>query len=298
MKVSKWVSKWLSKWTNSLLAVMAILVVSGCSRVTVEPAQVGKVLSPSGYSNEVLKPGKYTLGMREDLVVLDTSTNTYKEPIKAILSDKLTLTFDVRFRGRIRKDTKILNSMFNDITHGGDYKVTFTDVYSIYGKAAVRNKAREIISKYTVEDVHKNYSRISAEVQLAVLGALESTPIELSDVALGDIRYPDLVTKAVEEAKSRQMQIEREKNQAKIDLLKKENELKLIQADYEIEMTKARTISDYNKEIGKGITPQLLELKRIEVSKTLATHAKDSSTVYIPVEGLTSTGASVRMFNK
>lgn len=285
---------------NKLLILLSLVVLTltGCNRVTVDPAQLGKVLSPSGYSQEVLVTGKHTLGLREELVVLDISTNTYAERMNVILKDKLTLTFDVKYTGRIRNDKKVINAMFNDITHGGDYKITFTEIYRIYGQPKVRNISREIMSQYTVEDVHANYARISEEIAVALTNAFQGSPISLSGVSLGEIKYPDVVTAAVSQAKERNMQIERETAQAKIDLLKKENELTLIKAQREIELTKARTVAEANEIMGKSVTPTLLELKRIEVSKILAQQAGEGSTVYIPVEGLTSTGASVKMFNK
>lgn len=283
------------KW----LALVGILALTGCNRVTVEPAQLGKVLSPSGYSEEVLTTGKHTLGIREDLVKLEMSTNTYNEPMTVILSDKLTLAFDVKYTGRIRNNEAVINSMFNDITHGGDYLITFLEVYRIYGQPKVRNVSREIMSQYSVEDVHANYSRISEEISVGLKEALVGTPIELSGVALGDIRYPQIVTDAVSNAKERNMNIEREVAQAKIDLLKKTNELQLIQADYEIEMTKARTVADANKVMGESITPSLLDLKRIEVARVMAENSgKEGNVVYMPIEAMTSVGASVKMFNK
>ena len=281
-----------------MVAIMAVIGLTGCNRVTVDPAQLGKVLSPSGYSQEVLVTGKHTLGFREDLVVLDISTNTYSERMRVILKDKLTLTFEVQYTGRIRNDKRIINSLFNDITHGGDYKITFTEIYRIYGQPKVRNISREIMSQYTVEDVHANYARISEEIAKGLSDAFLGSPVSLSGIALGEIKYPDIVTAAVSEAKERNMQIERETAQAKIDLLKKKNELTLIKADREIELTKAHTVAESNKIMGKSVTPTLLELKRIEVSKILAQHAGEGSTIYIPVEGLTSTGASVKMFSK
>lgn len=279
-----------------ILIGLAVVSLIGCNRVIVEPAQIGKVLSTSGYSKEILNPGKYNLGFFEELVILDTSTNVYKEKINVILSDKLTLTFEVRFRGRIRNDRSVVNSMFNDLTHGGDYKVSFSEVYSVYGRSAVRSKARDVVSTYNVEDVHKNYARISKEVSLAVLEGLVGTPIELSDVSLGNVKYPEVVTAAVNAAKARKMDIEKAKAQAKIDLLEKTNQLALVNAEYAIEMKRADIVADYNKRIGEGITPELLELKRIEVSKILASHADESSTIYVPIAALGTNGLSNKVF--
>ena len=40
----------------------------------------------------------------------------------------------------------------------------------------VRNKSREILSKYTVEDVHQNYARISSEIHQVLTGAFAGVP--------------------------------------------------------------------------------------------------------------------------
>ena len=149
--------KYITKIGFLLLLFVAI---QGCGFETVPPASKGKILTTSGYSPDVLEPGKYTLWGRDKLIVLQTNTNTYKENVQVVLQDKLTLTAEVRFRGRISGNDKIVNSMFNDVVAGEDDTVSFNEVYAVYGKMAVRNKTREIISKYNVEDVHKNYARL------------------------------------------------------------------------------------------------------------------------------------------
>lgn len=276
-----------------ILAVIAMSV-SACSFEVVPPASKGKILTTSGYSPDVLEPGKYTLWGRDQLVTLQTNTSTYTERVKVVLSDKLTLDVDVRFRGRIAGNQKIINAMFNDITPGDDGVVSFHEVYSVYGKMAVRNKTREIISQYSVEDVHKNYGRLSKEISSVLVEALANTPLEISDVALGDIAYPQVVTDAVNMAKERELAIKKEQAQAEIDLTKKKNERLLAEADYQVEVTRAKAIRDKNKIIGQGVTPELIELRRLEVMEKMAT---GGNTVFMPVEGMTSTGAQVRMFS-
>lgn len=276
------------------LALLLIAVtIAGCSFDVVPPATKGKILTTSGYSPDVLEPGKYTLWGRDELVLLQTDTRTYKEPVNVILADKLTLNVDVRFRGRIDGSQKIINAMFNDVVAGEDMLVAFLEVYNVYGRMTVRNKTREIISAYTVEDVHKNYGRLSKEVGVAITKALEGTPLQISDVALGNIQYPDLVTKAVEQAKERELAIKKEQAQAEIELTKKKNERLLAEAQYQIEITKAKAVRDKNKIIGEGVTPELIELRRLEVLEAMAAN---KSAVFMPVEAMSSTGAQVRMF--
>jgi len=276
-----------------LLASVVTIAISGCSFEYVPPATKGKVLTTSGYNPETLPPGKYTLWGRDKLILLKTNTNTYKEQVKVILQDKLSLMVDVRFRGRISGTDSVVNSMFNDIAAGSDSVVEFNEVYSIYGKMVVRNKVREIISQYTVEDVHKNYSRLSKEIGKAIVIGLKGTPLEVSDVSLGDIEYPKVVTDAVEAAKERDLAIKKEEAQSKINLTKKKNERLLAEADYQIQITKAKAVRDSNKIMGENLTPALLTLKNIEMLKSLSGNA---NAVYLPYEALDTTGASVKMF--
>ena len=229
------------------------------------------------------------------MIVLQTNTNTYKENVSVVLQDKLTLTAEVRFRGRIAGTPKIVNSMFNDVVAGEDDIVSFNEVYKVYGKMAVRNKTREIISKYNVEDVHKNYARLSGEIGTALQVALQGTPLEISDIALGNIAYPKVVNDAVNQAKERELAIKKEQAQAEIELVKKKNEKLLAEADYQIKITKAKAIRDSNKIIGQGITSALLKLRALEVQEKMAAN---KAAVFMPYDAMQSVGANVRMYNK
>lgn len=280
---------------NTLLALICVILFSGCSWVSVPPTAKGKILTTSGYSPDVLVPGKYTLYGRDELILLETNTNTFTEQVKIVLADKLTLSADIRFRGRISGTDSVINSMFNDIVPGDDKTVSFEDVYAVYGRMAVRNKTREIISQYDVENVHKNYGRLSGEISAALTKALEGTPLEISDIALGDISYPRVVTDAIDAAKERELAIKKEQAQAEIELTKKKNERILAEANYQIEITNAKAIRDKNKIIGEGVTAQLIELRRLEVLEKMAAN---NSAVFMPVEAMTSAGAQVRMFSE
>lgn len=284
--------KYMTKIGFLLLLFVAI---QGCGFETVPPASKGKILTTSGYSPDVLEPGKYTLWGRDKLIVLQTNTNTYKEVVSVVLQDKLTLKAEVRFRGRIAGNNKIVNSMFNDVVAGEDDTVSFNEVYAVYGKMAVRNKTREIISQYNVEDVHKNYARLSGEIGKVLQQALQGTPLEISDIALGNIAYPKVVNDAVNQAKERELAIKKEQAQAEIELVKKKNEKLLAEADYQIKITKAKAIRDSNKIIGQGITSALLKLRALEVQEKMAAN---KAAVFMPYDAMQSVGANIRMYNK
>ncbi len=278
-----------------ILCILCILCIVGCEFVVVPPTEKGKILTTAGYSDDVLPPGKYTLWGRDTLITLQTNTDTYKEPVAVVLADKLTLQAEVRFRGRIAGTKSVINAMFNDIVPGEDNRVSFNEVYRVYGQMVVRNKSREIIGQYSVEDVHKNYSRLSGELGAAVEKALIGTPIEISDISIGNIAYPAVVTQAIDAAKERELAIKKEEAQAEIELTRKKNERLLAEADYQIEITKAKAIRDRNKIMGEGITSQLIRLRQIEALEKMADNER---AVFMPVEAMTGAGAQVRMFSK
>lgn len=281
------------RYMINLFLVSMLVLMTGCSWETVPPTAKGKILTTSGYQPDILEPGKYTLWGRDQLIVLQTNTNTYKENVKIVLADKLTLSAEIRFRGRIAGTDKIINSMFNDIVPGEDMVVSFNEVYAIYGRMAVRNKTREIISQYSVEDVHKNYARLSKQIGESLIENFKTTPLEVSDVALGNIAYPDVVTKAIDAAKERELAIKKEEAQAEINLTKKKNERLLAEANYQIEIIKAKAVRDKNKIIGQGVTKELLQLRALEVQEEMA---KNEAAVFMPFEAMGSIGAQIRMF--
>lgn len=273
---------------------LLFLLLPACSFDVVPPASKGKILTTSGYTPEVLEPGKYTLWGRDEMVYLQTSTATTKESMAVIMQDKLTLKFDVRFRCRIAGDEDTINAMFNDITPIDGW-VSLDKVYSTYGRMIVRNKSREVMSQYTVEDVHKNYKRVSSEIYEEITKAVKGTPLELSDVALGNVEYPAVITRAVELAKSKELEIKEAQAQAEIDLTKKENDRRLAEANYEIEIVNAKAVRDANKITAQGINKDLIAWKALEVQAKMA---DNKNAVFMPFEAFQSAGAQMRMYNK
>ena len=250
-------------------AVLVMLAATGCNEL-VPAGHKGKILGKAGWQPEVYPPSKVWLANNawnlnpEKLFFIETTTRKYTQPIKVLLKDKLTLKAEIVFRGRVTGDEKVINGLFNDMPMN-DNVVTTSEVYETYGKMIVLNTAREVISKYDVEEVNTNYQRITVELYNAIAPKLTGLPIDISDVTIGNIEYPSIVTAAIEEAKERRMKIEKEEAQVQIELTKKKGQEELAEADYRIKMIEAKRIRDYNAMTAKGITPDLLELRRLEL---------------------------------
>lgn len=277
-----------------IAASLMFALLTGCGFYTVPPASKGKILSTSGYSADVKETGKYLLWGRDEMVVLDTSTQTMAESVAVKMQDNMTLEFQVRFRTRIAGNDKVINAMFNDITHE-NYQVSLPRVYAVYGKDVVQSVARSVVGKYKTEDVGVNFDKITNDLHQELVKRMVNSPLEVSNITLANIQYPDVITKAIEAQQERKLAIETEANNQAVEMVKKENELKLAQADYEIRMTRAKALRDENKTTAEGLNPMLLEYRRLEVLESMT---KNNNAVFVPYEGLGSSGVSNRMFAK
>lgn len=277
-----------------MLMIVAMFVVAGCSRVTVPPAAKGKILSSSGYSSDVKETGKYWLTWFEDMVILDTSTQTKSEAITVKMADDLDVTFTINFRTRIAGNDKTINAMFNDITHE-DYLVSLDRVYRVYGRDVVHKTAREVVSVYLTKDVSKNFKKINDDLHAALVTSMVNSPLEVSNVTIGQIQWPKLITEAVEKQQERELAIQTEVNDQAVKMVQKQNELKLANANYEIRMTQARAIRDENATTAEGLNPILLEYRRIEMMEKMA---ENKSAVFMPYEAMSTPGAQTRIYSK
>ena len=273
----------------AIMAVVTTMMMTGCME-QVPQGTVGKILGSEGFQPDVYPPSRvyvdttFTM-IPEKLILVETTTQKFNEPFKILLKDKLTLQAEVIFRCRVKsKDAKVLNSIFNDIKLN-DNRITTSEVYNIYGKMIVLNTARSVISRYTVDEVNTNYERITNELYKEIKGKLKGLPIEISDVTIGNMKYPKIVTDSIEKAKARRMAIEEEKAKVQIALTKADGAEQVAKANYRIKMLEAKQIRDYNKMISDGVSTNLLKLKQIEVQNKMVDAIKENkNVVYMPMD--------------
>lgn len=259
--------KKIGKYLISMLFIA--FTFTACSE-QVPQGHVGKILTKNGFNPETFPPSKVwvdngPMTLNPDkLILVETTTRKYNEPITVLLQDKLELNAEIVFRCRINTDEKVLSTVFNDIKLNDDV-ITTDEVYNIYGKMVVLNTARDIISKYNVDEVNQNYGRITAELYQAIKPKLEKLPIDISDVTVGNIQYPTMVTAAIIKAKERRMLIEQEEANVQIALTKAKGQEEVAKATYNIKILEAKQVKDYNQMISSGLTSELLKLKELEL---------------------------------
>lgn len=284
----------MRKLLKMAATLVAALALTACGVYTVPPATKGKVLSTNGYSADVKEVGKYWLFGRDEMVLLDTSTQTYAEKMDVKMMDNLNLKFEVRFRTRISGDENTINSMFNDIKHQ-NYEVSLPMVYGVYGRDVVQSVARSVVGKYDTESVAANFDKITSDLQTQLAVRMKGSPLEVSNITLANLDYPETIDEAYKLQGAKKLAIETEASAQAVEMVKKQNELLLAEQDYAIQVQKAKTLRDQNRITADGLSQALIQYKALEVQSEMA---KSDNTIFVPYESMGNSGLSNRMFQK
>ena len=198
------------------VVVISVLAVSlaGCApQVQVPPAYVGKILTKDGYKPETVTPSKfrleYCMVYCDQLILLQASDQSKTEPFQIFLpKDQLNMKLDVRMTLSVNKD--MIEFIYDKVPAKGSV-ISFDDIYDTYAMPVVRDVIRQVVTKYTINEIASSREQVSAELNAAVGRALSDKPIILQNLGLADVQFPPVITQAKEKAAERREQIERER---------------------------------------------------------------------------------------
>ena len=277
-----------------LASVAAVAMLSACgTKVSVPPAHVGKVLTKNGYAPETVAPSKFRLPLCwaycDNLVVLQASDNSFKEGMKVFMpKDKLNLTLDVRGTYSIPTEKSIIDSLYDRVTaentnHGRIQMITAARVYGIYGQQALRGVVRSEIVKYNISEVLEKRQEISANIHAAIQEKMAetNTPLIVSRFELADVQPPEVIVMAQQNAKEREIDIQKAEADAEVQLVEAEMALEVAKKDRLVEREKAEAIAEQNEIASASITPEVLAYKRLETAVSIYTALAASNNVII-----------------
>lgn len=303
----------MKKLLLSLFAIASVLMFSGCSE-QVPPAHYGKKLTPDGYLPEVLPPGKHWIGFRESLIMLDGSTHIANPTITVTMKDVnkdgsprpgLEMDFGVSLRYKLKDDPSVINTIFNDIVVSNNM-LTGDEVYNVYGRVIVENRAREILAKYTPEEALANRKTINVALEKEIRSAFSSKPLKVSDIVITSMNLPKVIKDRIKKNKDKELKLAEAQAQQAIDLAQRDNEIILAQKEAEKRLIDAEASAAENKALNKGLSDKVLDLRKLEIQKIYASawHECMSSgkcgqnTIFMPFEAMQSQGAQMRMYQK
>lgn len=281
------------------LVLMLSVLMAGCfgSRVDIPPAHVGKVLTKNGYTPETLQPSKFRLpaciAYCDQLVVLQASDIGMTESMTVFMPvDKLNLLVEARFTFSIPSSQKYVDAIYDRVmaekTNNSSVKViSAKTVYRTYGQQALRGIVRSEITKYTIADILSNRETIGENIHAAISEKLAetNTPVVVRLFELADIQPPKVIVDAQENAKRREIDIQKAEADAQVQLVEADRDLEVAKMRRLVDREKAEAIAEQNKIAAKSVTRELLAYRKLEAAERIySALAQSDNVIIIPAD--------------
>lgn len=263
------------KFLKTVLAISALSFLAACgSRVEVPPAHVGKILTKDGYQEAIIPPSKFRLDWCmvycDKLVLLNVGDQAKTEGIEIFMpSDKLNMRVDVRLT--LGLDPRKTDPLFSTLPSVPVDKqddtsiIAWNQIYTTYAQQIALAETREYLSKLSISEVASSLEKVTADLRDILTKRLqERTPFVVRYVGITDIKYPDIITKAQENAATRREQIQQEEAQLEISKVSLERELQEARLQRQIEIERAQTEAGAQRIQREVVDEKVLALRKLE----------------------------------
>lgn len=253
---------WLSIYTSLLLGIFALMVLAPYIVITIPAGHVGVLwlrffggtVTDTSYSE-----GVHLIFPWDEMYIYDARLQNNARTYDTISSNGLTMQVEIAVRYRINRETV-----------GTLHKVVGPDYPEILVYPEIGSHARELISRYTPEQLYtETRGFIQSQIlerMVTQLGAslanqsLRGHLVQVQDVLLRSVVLPKAVAAAIErKAEQYQAMLEYDFRIAREE---KERVRKRVEAE---------GIRDFQEVVSRNITPEYLRLRGIEATMALAT---------------------------
>lgn len=250
-----------------VLIGFCLIVTSGCTNPSTPAGHEGyvkenpRIWGKGGFRGAMKGPENYGVSLwRNEVENVDMRPQTYPETFKILTKDELNVSF--RFQTIIKVKPGTIKTVVEEFA-GKDF-------YKRYIKEPLRSMVRKNVQDLESREVKEKRKEISEAVLKELKAYLKETPFVVISGVVGNIDYPDVVTKAVEK-----------KLAAKQLLDEKATQKEIAKKDAEIRIEEARGIAEAQKIINSTLTKNYLQHEAINAQLKMAS-SPNHTTVYIP----------------
>ena len=220
--------------TISIIAIVMILLL--CSFTTVKSGEVGlKVRFGKIVDTQITEGVNFKLPFVEKIVRVNIKVQKKEETIESSTKDL-----------QIVNTTSAVNFHVDGSKAANLYKVVGTDYVGTILIPAIREATKTAIAQYDAEEITINRSIVSESCLQAIQAKVDKYGIIIDDFNLTDFSFANEYTKAIEERKVAEQNLEKAKLEA------------------EAKITKAKGEADANALLEESLTKEILVEKWIE----------------------------------
>jgi regulator of protease activity HflC (stomatin/prohibitin superfamily) len=249
----------MRRLTLTSVALAVLLLTAACG-TTIQPGQRRLFWHPftEGLSTQPLRDGFYWRAPWNSVYRYDIQWQSVTEDIDALSADDLQVL--IRAAIIIRPISDELYFLAQEV--GMDY-------YPRIVKPQFMAAVRSVVSGYNMVKVPEKSAEIASKVRAVVVENLKGRHLELQNVALSDVHFPQIVLRAIEQKQAK----EQEKEQ-------KEFELTIASKNAQIARTRAKGEGDAIRIRAEG-EAEGLRIRAIGQAQAQATIAKTLTPAYL-----------------
>lgn len=266
----------MNKLYGIIFMALFALLMTGCrgEKVEVPPAHLGKVMTKDGYREGTIGTSKFRLewcwSFCDKLVLLNVADQAYTENMEIFIpEDKLKLK--IAIRTNLTLSPKKAEALFNTIPPSADeansdYLATIgrDAAYKTYAQQIILTETREYLSQYSIAEIASSLEKVNADLRERLSKSL-SSHFDVRYVGITDIKYPDIITEAQENAAKRREMIEQENAQKEVDKVKLEREFNEAQLQRKIDVEKAEADAEADRvRAAAANNPAVIRLRELE----------------------------------
>jgi prohibitin 1 len=233
----------------AIVAVIVVFILLMASTTSIPTGHVGVLTLFGRVTGDVLPEGIHLINPLKSVEKMDVKTQSRKESASVPSKEGLTLSLDTSLLFRLDRDkaAEVLRTV------GVDYAENIVE-------PEMRSAIRGATASHSSNDLYTNGRElIQQQIKDDLKSKLAPRGVIVEDVLLRDVQLPALLKASIEA-----------KQQAEQDALRMSFVLQKEKQEAERKSIEAKGISDFQKIVAQGISPQLLEWKGIEATEKLA----------------------------
>ena len=256
-------------------ALIAVALTACGEKVEVPTGHIAKVVTKDGLREGVIGTSKFRLdacwAYCDRLVLLNVADQASTENLEIFMpEDKLKVRVAIRTNLSINQGSKATEALFTNLSPDSEIDsrtslIGREAIYKTYAQQIIMTETREYLSQYTIAQVASSLEKVNSDLRERLTKSLQArTPFLVRYVGITDIKYPDIITDAQENAAKRREQIQQEEAQLEISRVTLERELQEAQLQRKIDVEKAEADAEADRVRAVAITPAVIRLRELE----------------------------------
>jgi len=210
------------------------------------------------------------------------------------------MTFDVRGTMFItpEQSEELFDRMTARQTSSRVLTISSAKVYETYGQQLIRSRVRSIVSRYSISEIMDQRETINKDLvkEIQELFDGKKYPLGVIQFGLADIQYPEVIVKAQELAKEREVAIQTAEAQKQVQLKEAEAALEVARKQQEIDLLEAETQVLVESKLNEAVNDAFIQQRALKILDKMADNP--NKTFVLPMEAFSRPDMLMGVYGK